>query len=59
MLEIFDVIYESHSVKLGHLGEERTYTDVAKKYYSVSQAMVRIFLRLVFGAMRNNLLSQP
>ena len=40
MLEVFDVIYESHSVKLGHLGEERTYTDVAKTYYSVSQAMV-------------------
>jgi len=45
MLEVFDVIYESHSIKLGHLGEERTYTDVAKKYYSVSQAMVPIFIK--------------
>jgi hypothetical protein len=36
MLQVFDVIYESHSVKLGHLGEERTYTDVAKKYYNDS-----------------------
>ena len=40
MLEVFDVIYESHSIKLGHFREERTYTNVAKKYYSVSQAMV-------------------
>ena len=52
MLEVFDVIYESHSIKLGHLGEERTYTDVAKKYYSVSQAMVRIFIK---GCLQCNL----
>jgi hypothetical protein len=40
MLEVFDVIYESHSIKLGYLGEERTYNNVAKKHCSVSQGMV-------------------
>ena len=45
MLEIFEVIYESHSVKLDNLGKERTYSDVAKKYYSFSQAMVWIFIK--------------
>lgn len=30
MSEPFDVIYESHNVKLGRLREKRTYTDVAK-----------------------------
>lgn len=43
MLEIFDVINDCHSD--GHLGMERTCTSLAKKYYSVSQSMVSIFVK--------------
>jgi hypothetical protein len=40
MLELSNVIYESHSINLGYLGEERKYTNGAKKHHSVSQGMV-------------------
>ena len=43
MLQIFDVINESHYT-VGHLGMERTYTNVSEKYYSVTQGMVSIFV---------------
>jgi acetyltransferase-like isoleucine patch superfamily enzyme len=43
MLEIFDVINEIHND--GHIGMERTCTRLSKKYYSVSQSMVSIFVK--------------
>ena len=42
ILQIFDVLNEAHNV--GHLGTERTYTNVSEKYYSVTQGMVSIFV---------------
>lgn len=44
ILDMFDVIYQSHSVKLGQLGEDRTYTDVTKNYYGVSHTIVQLFI---------------
>ena len=57
MLEIFDVIYESHNVKLGHLGEERTYTDVAKSTTVAVKKWSEYSFSPVFNAMRKSLLS--
>lgn len=44
---IFDVIHESHR-SIGHLGEERTYTDASKKCYNVTQALVKTFIGSCF-----------
>ncbi len=44
---LFDVIHESHW-SIGHLGEERTYADASKKFYNVTQALVKIFIESCF-----------
>ena len=45
MLEVFDIIHQSHSITLGHMGEERTFADMSKKYYNPTQEMVAIFIK--------------
>ena len=44
MLEVFDVIKATHS-DLGHLGMERTYNEISKTHYSITQAMVNIYVK--------------
>ena len=42
MLKIFDAISECHRAA-GHMGQERTHTSAAAKYYNVTQELVKIF----------------
>lgn len=40
--KIFDAIDEIHEAG-GHMGQERTYTECSKKYYNVTQELVKIY----------------
>jgi hypothetical protein len=45
ILEVFDIIHQSHSITLGHMGEERTFADMSKKDYNPTQEIVAIFIK--------------
>ena len=45
MLDVFDVIKGIHDERLDHLGMERTYNEISKEYYSISQSMVSIYVK--------------
>jgi hypothetical protein len=32
MLDVFNIIHQSHSITRGHMGEERTFADMPRKY---------------------------
>ena len=42
LTKIFDAIDEFHRAN-GHLGQERTYIDASKKYYNVTQHLVKVY----------------
>lgn len=45
MLDVFDVIKNVHDERLDHLGMERTYNEISKVYYSITQSMVNIYVK--------------
>lgn len=54
MLDVFYFIYESYSIKLGHVGDERTYTDVTINTTLTVKQWFEYSLGAVFRAIRNS-----
>ena len=56
--DMFDIIDELHRAN-GHMGQERTHSMIAPKYYSITQDMVRIYCRTCHVCMEKNPTIQP
>ncbi len=55
---VFDAIDEWHRYS-GHLGQERTWTFCATKYYNVSQPLVKVYCETCFTCAQKNPVTRP